>query len=147
MSLNNLKITFAMILLFSLAGCQEKTITLLGKDSVELGHGTIQQNGVTHVLLNNKEYAGNWKSENIWDEKTAQRHRLDGSRPYEAYLSGISTDQVRHGHAVLTSQDGTEIFCDATYQSQPVIGKCIIGGESYELLINQLSEETTPHTP
>lgn len=130
---------FAVAAILALTACQE-SVTLLGKDNAVLGNGTIEPNGAVHVLLSGKEFSGIWKSTDIYDEETAKRHRLAGTRSYEAYMLGNTPDQLRHGHAVLTAQDGTEVICDVLYHGQPRLGNCIIDGESLELVIKQSSE-------
>jgi len=135
------KFIFAAFVVYALTGCQEETFTLLSKDGQVLGSGTIDASGLAHVHLSGTEYTGNWKTSNIYDEALAKRHRLAGTRSYEAYMLGNTPDQLQHGHALLTSSDGAELICDVFYQRQPRLGNCIINGESLELSIKQASEK------
>lgn len=142
-----LKTILAVGVMLILTACKQDFI-LLDADNTAVGNGILEVSANSpypvHVKINDREFSGNWKSTRVYEAAEAKRHRLLGSRSYGEYMQGNARDQLKHGQANLTDQNGTEMVCDFYYRGQPKSGSCNLDGTVLKLVVPTLENENNP---
>lgn len=113
---------------------------MLDTNGDNVGKGKLEVNvnspSLAFFTIEGKSYSGKWSAEKVYEGDLAKRHRLISSRSYASYMQGNSEDQLKHGHAVLTSDGGTQIECDFYYRTHPKVLDCNIDGRVMNLILS-----------
>ncbi len=140
------KAMLAVGMLLTLAACKQD-FTLRDANNAIVGSGTLEVSAnapsPAYVDMNGRKFSGNWSATRVYEADVAKRHRLLGTRSYEEYMQGNARDQLRHGQANLTDQNGTEMVCDFYYRGQPKSGSCNLEGAILKLEV-PAGDEITP---
>lgn len=121
-----------------LAGCT-KDISLLDNNGNIVGKGTLKISAdfpsPAYLMLDGKQYTGHWEAAKIYEEDMAKSRRLISQLAYTTYMIGNDPAQLKHGHASLTSSDGSKIECDFYYRHQLGGGSCSMEGKQLKLTV------------
>ena len=129
-----------VFLVICLTGCKED-FALLDDSGNIVARGTFNMNenfpSPAQLTFNGKEYTGQWRATNIYEESLARSRRLISEHAYLAYELGVDPKQLKHGYASLIAGDGSKIQCDFYYRTQPDQGSCDIDGKILALTVAQ----------
>ena len=137
----------AVGMLLTLTACKQDFI-LRDANNAIVGNGTLEVSAnfpsPAHVDINGRKFLGNWRATRVFEADVAKRHRLLGTRSYAEYMQGNARDQLLHGQANLTDQNGTEMVCDFYYRGQPKSGSCNLEGTVLKLAVPTPEDENNP---
>lgn len=133
------KYIFPFSFLFTVTACKHDFAlfdthgTVVGKGQLEV---TVNSPSPAFFIIEGKRYSGSWTTEKVYEKDLAKQHRLISTKSYASYMQGNSEDQLKHGHAVLTSDVGTQIECDFHYRIHPKDLDCNIDGRVMNLIMS-----------
>jgi hypothetical protein len=133
------KYIFSITIVLTVTACHQD-FTLLDTNGDTVGKGKLEVNANSPTLafftIEGNTYSGSWSTEKVYEGDLAKRHRLISSRSYASYMQGNSEDQLKHGHAVLTSDVGKQIECDFYYRIHPKVLDCNFDGRMMNLIMS-----------
>ncbi len=133
------KFVIAISLLLTVTACH-RDFALLDTNGATVGKGNLEVNANSpspaQFTIDNKNFSGTWSIDKLYESELAKRHRLISSNSYATYMQGNSEDQLKHGHAVLSAADGTQMECDFYYRTQPKFIDCIIGSRTIKMIMS-----------
>jgi len=128
------------ILVICLVGCK-KDVALLDDGGQVVGKGVFEITASFpspgHLVLDGKEYTGDWRATKVYESSMAKSRRLRSARAYRNYMIGNDAAQLKHGHASLIADDGSKIQCDYYYRHQSGTGSCDVDGRQLKLTVEQ----------
>lgn len=137
------KIMLAVGMLLTLTACKQDYF-LRDANNTIVGTGILEVSAnfpsPAYADMNGRKFSGNWSATRVYETDVAKRHRLLGTRSYAEYMQGNARDQLWHGQANLTDQNGTEMVCDFYYRGQPKSGSCNLEGAVLKLAVPSENE-------
>ena len=133
------KIVIGISIFLTVTACQ-RDFTLLDTNGVIVGKGKLVLNANSpspvYFTIEEKSFSGSWSTDKVYEADLAKRHRQISTSSYATYMQGNSDDQLKHGHAELTSEDGAQMECEFFYRTQPKFLDCKVDGQIMKLIIS-----------
>ena len=123
----------------ALGGCKQDEFTLLAPDGSST-RGTFVINASPPneiaITLNGEDFAGYWRAYVVDESEAIRRYYGAWSATYKNYVSGQSSDKLRHAHAVMRGNKGSVLECEFDYRGENNgRGVCELGGMKYQLIL------------